>query len=151
MIPSITTNAVPVTTYLGNGWQPDHQSILAITLPTSPVDVQTPSDVMDWLMLPTFEQSADSLEFIALLNELPHQTIENWTMDALSSSMPTLPNLPPMTIDDLTGQWFVKDVFGVAEMLGQRYLHAEVDTPDYGLGANAEWLFPMGVPYTYGP
>ena len=103
----------------------------------------TPDSVLEWLPQPLSapQTGVKTLELLERLESLPQQTAQTWIENLLQRALPTLPELPPETIEAWRSRWFDEDTFGIGRVLSQRYPLPPVPyVPLYDIGVNLEWL-----------
>ena len=101
----------------------------------------TADAVLAWLPTPLAhpQYGASALDFADLVAEMWHLSDMDWVNERLSAHLPTLPNLPPMTLADWRDTAFREDVLDPLAGYGA-VLPALPDMPRYRWGDNMDWL-----------
>lgn len=138
----------PVSTFNSQLWRMTTHSPLDLEQPANQVSTITPSDIIEWLVLPTPPQSTATIDLIAELQLVQGQSLQDWSTNILTQVLPKAPEIPPISVEELKEDWFTNDIFGVADSLAGRnsYL-TEITPPQYGITPQMEWLLP---PNPYG-
>ena len=82
----------------------------------------TPEDVLSYtpFLEPGSLFATDTLDLLVLLEELPTRRASDWVNAALIAALPTEPEWLPPQVDELSGQWFTHDIFGMSATFGAR-------------------------------
>jgi hypothetical protein len=119
-------------------WRPNSLSLSNIWIDPRPNLSYTP-DVSDWLLKPLRNPllGLETLQAAEMISEFPKHDAVWWIERALDSSLPSLPDLPPLTVEDWREKWFESDVLGNSVVYDAAWPSLEYPSiPNYGSGTN---------------
>jgi YD repeat-containing protein len=116
--PQAIMNHRPLTFYHSTLWQPTRPNgTITQNAPQTPYPIIRPASIREWLPAPlTAPQDAgDLLRTLVHLRDLPHLTLADWLMDALSVHLPASVSLPPADLQEWRDQYFNPNTLGLPD------------------------------------